>query len=108
MNFYIGNSIEQLEENDENVELDDEMVEYLYSVKEAIPFLTFFKIDPYSDTVVEKENIIDIISMCEYVLNEQMLDDYDEKEEANKIISDLIVLGYSALNKEEKILVIGD
>lgn len=108
MNFYIGNSIEQLKENDENVELDDEMVEYLYSVNEAIPFLKFFNIDPYSDTVVEKENIIDIISMCEYVLNEQILDDYDEKEEANKIISDLIVLGYSALRKEAKILVIGD
>lgn len=108
MNFYIGNSMEKLKENDENVELDDEMIEYLYSVRETIPFISFFKIDPYSDMVVEKEDIIDIISMCEYVLEEQMLSDYEEYEDIRLAISELNILGRNALKKGEKMIVIGD
>lgn len=108
MNFYIGNSIEQLNVNEKNVELDDEMMEYLYSIKEIIPFVAFFTIDPYSDTVVEKEDISDIISMCEYVLKEQVLNDYDESEEMILTISELNDLCHNALKQSEKIIIIGD
>ncbi len=108
MNFYIGNSIEQLNENDKNVELDDEMIEYLYSIKKIIPFVAFFTIDPYSDMLVEEENISDIVLMCEYVLKEQVLNDYDENEEIILAISELNNLCHNALKKGEKIIVIGD
>lgn len=108
MNFYIGNSIETLNENDKNVELDDEIVEYLYSIKELIPYVAFFTIDPYSDLVVEEEDISDIIMMCEYVTKEQVLNDYDESEEIILAINELIDLCHNALKKGEKLIVIGD
>ena len=37
MNFYINDSIENLEPNDENVELDDNMIDYIYSIKYKLP-----------------------------------------------------------------------
>lgn len=108
MNFYLGNSIEKMKGDEENVELDDEMLEYLYSIKERIPFIAFFKIDPYSVIVVEKEDILDIISMCEYILKEQLLNEYEEKEDIKLAISKLSVFGRYALKNGEKMLVIGD
>lgn len=108
MNFYTGNSIEKIKENDENVELDDEMIEYLYSLKEAVPFAAFFGIDPYSDAIIEKVDIIDMISMCEYILKKQMLNDYEEYEDINLAICELNTMGHRALKKGEKLIVIGD
>lgn len=108
MNFYIGNSIEQLNVNDKNVELDDEMMEYMYSIKEKIPFVCFFTIDPYSDVVVEKNEINDIISMCDYVLKERRLNDYEEREDIIIAIRELNSLCHNALKQSKKIIVIGD
>ncbi|MDU4853127.1 hypothetical protein ACTQ31_15370 [Clostridium butyricum] len=108
MNFYIGHSIEQLNVDDKNVELDDEMMEYLYSIKEKIPFVAFFTIDPYSDMVVEKNEISDIISMCDYVVKEQRLNDYDESEDIILAIRELNSLCQNALKQSKKIIVIGD
>ena len=108
MNFYIGNSIQQLNRNEKNIELDDEMIEYLYSIKKLVPYSVFFAIDPYSDIVVEKDDIAELIAMCEYVLNEQVLNDYDESEEIIIAISDLKHLCQNALKAGKKIIVIGD
>lgn len=108
MNFYIGSSIERLNVSETNIELDDEMMEYLYSIKEKIPFETFFTIDLYSDTVLEKEDISDIISMCEYLLKKQVLNDYDESEELTFAISEINDLCCNAIKQGEKIVVIGD
>ena len=46
--------------------------------------------------------------MCEYVLNEQVLNDYDESEEIIIAISDLKNLCQNALKTGKKIIVIGD
>lgn len=108
MNFYLGSSIERLNVSEKNIELDDDMMAYLYSIKEKIPFRTFFTIDLYSDTVLEKKGISDILSMCEYLLKEQVLNDYDENEELTLAISELNDLCCNAVKQGEKIVVIGD
>lgn len=108
MNFYIGSSIKRLNVSERNIELDDEITEYLYSIKEKIPFKTFFTFDLYSDTVLEKEDISDIISMCEYLLKEQVLNDYDENEKLTLAISEFNDLCSNAIKQCEKIVVIGD
>lgn len=108
MNFYIGDLIEKLNVNDKSVELEDEMMEYLYSIKEIIPFVAFFSINPYSDTVVEKNDISDIILMCNYVLKEQKLNDYSESEDIILAIKELKDLCHNALKESKKLIVIGD
>lgn len=108
MNFYISNSIEQLDINEKNVELNDDMVEYLYSIKMIIPFTAFFKLDPYSDTIIEKEDIKDIILMCEYVINEQILNDYVGSKELIVVIREFNDLCCNAIKQCKKIVVIGD
>lgn len=108
MNFYIGSSIERLNVSERNIELDDEMIEYLYAIKEKIPFETFFTIDLYSDTLVEKEDISDIVSMCKYLLKEHVLNDYDESEELTLVISELKDLCCNAIKQGKKIVIIGD
>ncbi len=108
MNFYIGNSIKQLDVSENNVELDDDMMEYLYSIKIIIPFIAFFNINPYADTIIEGEDITDIISMCEYAINEQILNDYGESDELIVAINELHTLCCNAIKQCKKIVAIGD
>ena len=91
-----------------NSEFDDDMMEYMYSIKEKIPFMFFFTIDLYSDVVVEKKEISDIISMCDYVLKERRVNDYEESEDIIFAIRELNSLCHNALEQSKKIIVIGD
>jgi hypothetical protein len=108
MNFYIGNSIEQINVNDKNVELNDEMVEYLYSLKKMIPYESFFALDLYSDTVVKEKELMDIINMCAFLIDEHILNDYYEREDIISAIGDLNDLCCNAIKQREKVIAIGD
>jgi len=108
MNFYIGNSINEIKIEDNNVGLNDELLEYLYSLEKQIPFTTLYDIDPYDDIEVEKESISNIINLCEYVLQMDLLKNYEDKAEAIEILNSLIKIGKKAIKEEKKLISIGD
>ncbi|MDR0949639.1 MAG: hypothetical protein LBM69_09015 [Lachnospiraceae bacterium] len=108
MNFYLGYSIEQIDMNDRNVELNDEMIEYLYSLEKMISFKSFFTIDLYTDTVLKEKDLIDIISMCRSLMDEHVLNDYYEKEALISTIGELSDLCCEAIKQCKKVIVIGD
>ena len=54
MNFYIGNSIDEIDEQDVNIEFSDELIDFIYKMSGRVSFdmSKLYKIDPeYSRAV---------------------------------------------------------
>ena len=51
MNFYIGNSIDEIDEQDVNVEFCDELIDFIYKMSGQVSFdmSKLYQIDPYDD-----------------------------------------------------------
>ena len=51
MNFYIGNSIDEIDEQDVNVEFSDELIDFIYKMSGRVSFdmSKLYKINPYDD-----------------------------------------------------------
>ncbi len=49
MNFYIGNSIDEVDIQSDNVEFSDELIEFIYKLREQVPFdmSKLYEINPY-------------------------------------------------------------
>lgn len=56
MNFYIGNSIDEINEQDVNVEFCDELIDFIYKMSGQVSFdmSKLYQIDPYDDVEVSK------------------------------------------------------
>lgn len=108
MNFYINDSIENLEPNDENVELDDNMIDYIYSIKYKLPNNFFFTIDQYSDTLIDSVEINQILVMCKYIINNEIYENYEDSLDLNETIINLYNLCAIAIKKNKKMVIIGD
>ncbi|MDD6795986.1 MAG: hypothetical protein PUE01_11360 [Clostridiaceae bacterium] len=108
MNFYIAKSINEINQGDNNVEIDVELLEYLYLLKKQIPFTMLFSIDPYDDVVIEKETITDIIKICNYILAVGLLDKYEEVDYAIETVTNLIGIGERAILERKTLLSVGD
>ena len=59
MNFYIGNSIDEIDEQDVNIEFSDELIEFIYKMSGRVSFdmSKLYKIDPYDDVEVSKNDL---------------------------------------------------
>ena len=110
MNFYIGNSIEEIFVEDDNVEINDELLEFIYKLKDIIPsdLNKFYQIDPYRDAVLNKDEVEGIIELCIFILNKQLLNGYREKEDAINVLDKLIFWGRNAIYHEKGMVSIGD
>lgn len=110
MNFYIADTIETININDTNVAIDDDLLDYIYSLNKQIPLVNnfFYSLDPYDDSVIETENVSDIVRLFQYILELKLLKDYDEEEEAIETLGNMIEMGTKAIEKEKKLISIGD
>ena len=63
MNFYIGNSIDEINEQDDNVEFSDDLLNSIYKLREKVScdMSKLYEINPYSDIEVSKSNLFQII-----------------------------------------------
>ena len=59
MNFYIGNSIDEIDEQDVNIEFSDELIDFIYKMSGWVSFdmSKLYKIDPYDDVEVSKNDL---------------------------------------------------
>ena len=59
MNFYIGNSIDEINEQDVNVEFCDELIDFIYKMSGQVSFdmSKLYQIDPYDDVEVSKNDL---------------------------------------------------
>ncbi|MCR4782057.1 MAG: hypothetical protein K5851_04865 [Lachnospiraceae bacterium] len=109
MNFYIGNTIEDLKINDRNVEFSDDLLEYLNKNKRIFGLEEFVlqEIDPYDDTVIDNSELQQWLSMCDSIVSSNILEQYEDLDETRSV-EELIVLINEALNNNLNLIVIGD
>lgn len=109
MNFYIGNSIEKLNYNSKNVEISDEILEYLNKRGKTLKFenSNLLDIDPYEDTIIENSVLPQWLFMCESIVSSNALDQYTDLDAINGF-NELIELIKEAINKNFNLFLIGD
>ncbi len=110
MNFYIGNSINEIDEQDVNVEFSDELINFIYKMRGQVSFdmSKLYEIDPYDDVEVSKNDLSQIIEICNYILNTSLLQNYEELEEGNQMLQDLVEIAQKAMSRGLGLISIGD
>ena len=110
MNFYIGNSIDEVDAQDVNVEFSDELIDFIYKLSRQVSFdmSKLYKIDPYDDVEVSKNDLSQIIEVCNYILGASLLQDYEEPDEGNQMLQDLVEIAQKAMSRNIGLVSIGD
>lgn len=110
MNFYIGDSIELINPKDDNVEICDELLEYIYKISSEISISmgALCELDPYDDAVISEEHIIEIIDICDYLILSGYMNNYNDVDEAIEEIYKLKAMAEQALSMEKCMVSIGD
>lgn len=113
MNFYIGNTVSDIDLNDINVEFRDDLLEYIYNLKgrTELNVESLIKIDPYSDVIISNDEVSIIVEICDYLVKTLLFKDYDDQDEAMEAMEALMQLrelGKLAIEKEMGLISIGD
>lgn len=110
MNFYIGNSIDEIDEQDINVEFSDELIDFVYklSKQESFDMSMLYEINPYVDVEVSKNDLSQIIGVCNYILDTSLLQTYKEPAEGNQMLKDLVEIAKKAQSRDLGLVSIGD
>ena len=110
MNFYIGNSIDEIDEQDVNVQFSDELIDFIYKISGRVSFdmSKLYKIDPYDDVEVPKNDLSKIAEICKYILDSTLIQDYDEPNEGRQMLQDLLEIIQKAMTSDLGLVSIGD
>ena len=110
MNFYIGNSIDEIDEQDGSVEFNDELIDFIYKLRGQVSYdmSKLYEIDPYDDVEVSKNDLSLIIEICNYILDASLLQNYEELEEGNQMLQDLVEIAQKAISRGVGLISIGD
>lgn len=110
MNFYIGDSIDEIDEQDVSVEFSDELIDFIYKMSGRVSFdmSKLYKIDPYDDVEVSKNDLPQIVEICKYILDSALLQDYEKPDEGRQMLQDLLEIIKKATIRELGLVSIGD
>ncbi|MCR4696703.1 MAG: hypothetical protein K5654_05255 [Lachnospiraceae bacterium] len=83
MGFYIGNSIEDINEQDNNKEFGYELIDFIYKNNHLVSFnmRNLYQINPYSDIALPGRELSQISEIYIDLLNRDLLMNYDEPDE---------------------------
>ena len=116
LDFYIAKSDKistarnLLTSMDDFASLDDELQDYVYDNRGEAKFKldSLFEIVPYADSMLELDNIIHLLILCEGILSSDFLINYDEINQAIYNFQQLEHICKRAIKENKKIIVIGD
>lgn len=110
MNFYIGNSVDEIDRQEPNIEFSDELINFIYEMREQVTFdmSKLYKIDPYDDVEVSENDLSQIIEICNYILDVSLLQDYEELEEGKQMLQGLVEIAQGAISRGLGLISIGD
>ena len=110
MNFYIGNSIDEINVCDASVEFSDELISFIYKLSKDTSFdmSKLYNIDPYDDVVIPLEDVENIIDVCDFVLKKVPQQDYEEIDEGNQMLKNLLEIAQRAKTRNLGLVSIGD
>ena len=110
MNFYMGNSIDEIDEQDSNVEFSDELIDFIYELNSQVELdmHQLYDVNPYDDVELSINDLPQIIEICKYILNAELLQDYKEPDEGNQMLQDLVEIAQKAISKKLGLVSVGD
>ena len=110
MNFYVGDSIDEIDEQDTNVEFSDELIDFIYKMRGHVSFdmSKLYQIDPYDDVVISKSDLAEISRICKNILDAMLLQNYEEPDEGNQMLQDLLKIIQKAMSSDLGLVSIGD
>lgn len=110
MNIYVGNNFTEIKINDYNVEFSDELLQYLYNNRNKIKIDLdiLFKIDPYSDTILEYKNVEKIYNICVLLIKSDVLREFYDYSEAIDTLNNFEYISKLALLNKKGLVFIGD
>lgn len=110
MTFYIASSIDKIEPSDFSAEISDELFEFICRQQRNVAFdmgkLT--ALDPYGDTEVPLSDLDEIIETCRYILEQDLLQSYDDPDEGEQMLQDLISAAQTAKAQNLCLFSVGD
>lgn len=110
MNVYMGNSIDEIDEQDVNVEFSDDLIDFIYKISGRVSFdmSRLYKIDSYDDVEVPKNDLSKIAEICKYILDSTLIQDYEEPDEGIQMLQDLLEIIQKARTRDLGLVSIGD
>ena len=110
MNFYIGSSINDLDVHDNNVEFDDELLDFIYRKSKELPFYAdeLCSLNPYADTEIPLTDLPQIVNTCHYLLNNAIFENHPNSGEWSCMVRDLIEIAERATIEGSGLICIGD
>ena len=110
MNFYIANSIDGVNEQEVNVEFSDELIGFIYEMRGQIPFdmSKLYAIDPYDDVELSRNDLVQIVEICECILDTTLLQKYEEPDEGRQMVEGLLEIAREAMRRDFGLVSIGD
>lgn len=110
MNFYMGNSIDEIDIQDFNIEFSDGLICFIDKLSRRISFdmSKLLEIDPYKDVEVSSKDLPQIIEICNYILGASLLQSYEELDEGNQMLQDLVEIAQKAMSEGVGLISIGD
>ncbi len=110
MNFYIGNSLDEIKRDDYNIWFSDDLLQHIYNHRKQISADSnvLFEVDPYSDTLVDYGKVKEINNICSLCIETGIIEGYDDYDEGIEMINDLLQITKSALLNKKGLIIIGD
>ena len=110
MNFYIGNSISEINRQNENVYFSTEFGDYLFDNKDNLgtDLQWFFDIDPYEIALVDVSTIPSIIESCSILAGLRIWEKYDFPKDGETAIIGLLDMSKKAYDKNKGLVSFGD
>lgn len=110
MNFYIGVLISDLDVRDNNVEFNDELLDFICKKSKELSFRAdeICGLNPYADTEIPRTDLPQIVNTCHYLLNSAIFENHPNSEEWSGMVCDLIEIAKKAMIEGSGLICIGD
>lgn len=102
--------MDEINEQDVNVEFSDELIDFICKLSKQEPFdmSKLYEINPYVNVEISKNDLSQIIEVCKYILDTSLLQTYEEPDEGNQMLRDLVEIAQKARSKDFGLVSIGD
>lgn len=110
INFYIGGSINDLDVRDNNVEFNDELLDFICKKSKELAFRAdeICNLNPYADTEIPLTCLPQIVNTCHYLLDSAIFENHPNSGEWSYMVRDLIEISERAMIKGSGLICIGD
>lgn len=92
------------------IEFSDELINFIFKMnkRELFDMSKLYEIDPYDDVEIPQNDLSRIIEISNYILDKSLLQAYEEPEEGNQMIKDLLEIAGEAQSRDLGLISIGD